>query len=134
MYAVSPPPPAPPRPPRPPRSPPAAPPGPPAAGGPPAWPPACPPRRCCPGIRRSSSRCGCSSELQSALTRAVGERGDAAVVLAAAAVEHDRCDALLLRALRDEGADLTGEGALVALLVRAQLESRRTHQGVTGEV
>src|SRR4051794_17652393 len=75
-----------------------------------------------------------SSELESALAGAVCQRCDAAVVLVAAAVEDHRRDALLLRALRDEGADLAREGALVAILVGAQLERRGTHQRVAGEV
>src|SRR3954469_13210936 len=75
-----------------------------------------------------------SSELESALAGAVGQRRDPAVVLVAAAVEDDRRDALLLRALRDESTDLAGEGALVALLVGAQLERRGTRERVPGEV
>src|SRR4051812_15942797 len=129
MWAVFPAPPAPPRPPRPSRrSPPAAPP----AGAPPAF----SPRRCCPGIRRSSSQCVCaSSELEPALASTVRQGGDPAVVLVAAAVEDDRRDALVLRALRDEGADLASERALVALaLAPTQLERRGAGQRVAGEV
>src|SRR5690242_10862405 len=96
---------APPRPPRPPsrRSPPAA--------GPP-W--ALPPRRCCPGIRRSSSRSWSSSELQTVLAGGVGKGGDAAGVLVATAVEHDLLDALVLGAGRDERTHLAGLLGLVA--------------------
>src|SRR3954453_14535074 len=122
-------PPAPPRPPRPSRR---SPPAPPHAGAPPA----CPPRRCCPGIRRSSSQCVCaSSELEPALASAVRQSGDPAVVLVAAAVEDDRRDALVLGALRDQGPDLAGEGALVALpLAATQLERRGAGERVTGQV
>src|SRR5688572_19758786 len=56
-----------------------------------------------------------ASELQPCFSCRVRQCGDAAVVTIAAAVEDDRRDALLLRALRDEGADLLGPGGLVAL-------------------
>src|SRR4051812_46089274 len=78
-------------------------------------PPAPPPRRCGPGIRRPSRSHGCcSSEVQPALAGAVGERGDATGVPVATAVEDDRCHAGGLRALGDQGADLAGQGGLVA--------------------
>src|SRR4051794_38904560 len=60
-------------------------------------PPAPPPRRCAPGITGSSSQLF-SSELQASAARAIGQCGDAAAVLVAAAVEHDGRDAGLLGA------------------------------------
>src|SRR5215475_12439676 len=84
-----------------------------------------PPRRCGPGIRRpsrSSRRCRRSrsywcrraSELQSAGAGGLGERRDAAVVLVAAAVEHDRGDARRLGPLGDQLADPARPRGLVA--------------------
>ena len=57
------------------------------------------------GSSLRSSRRIVASDLQSSLTGSVGERGDAPVVPAAAAVEHDRLDPGVLRAARDQLAD-----------------------------
>src|SRR3954454_3150239 len=124
-------PPAPPPGPRPPsrrsrRSlPPPAPPGPPV-------PPAPPPRRCGPGIRRPSrsSCCCCSSEVQPALAGTVGQSRDAPGVPVATTVEHDRGDAGGLGPLGDQGADLAGQGGLVAVrALQAGVHRRRAGQG-----
>jgi len=53
--------------------------------------------------------------LQAAFPGAVRERRDAAVVAVAATVEHDGRDARILGALREQLADLTRLGRLVAL-------------------
>src|SRR3954447_23209758 len=90
---------------------------------PPAPAPAPVPQRWGPGIRRSSSlgrgrwsaQCSDGSQGQPTLTGAVGDGGDAAVVLVAAAVEDDRLDAGLAGPLRDELADPAGLGGLVGL-------------------
>src|SRR6478735_4576233 len=81
-----------------------------------------PPPRCGPAIRCSSSQsspCSCSSlpassEAQAFLARTVGQGRDATGVPVATAVEDDLGDAGALRALRDELADLTRLGGLVA--------------------
>src|SRR4051794_28501261 len=78
-------------------------------------PPAPPPRRCGPGIRRPSRSSCYSSEVQPALAGTLGEGGDAPRVPVAPAVEDDGGDAGGLRAVRDQGADLAGQGGLVAL-------------------
>src|SRR6478609_8226055 len=83
-------------------------------------PPAGPvPRRCCPGIRCSSSqrlrsRSGWSQG-QPTFTGALGDRRDPAVVLVATTVEHDGLDAGVLGPGGDELADLLGLGRLVAV-------------------
>src|SRR6266496_2027172 len=96
-------------------------------------PPPPPPRRCGPGIRRpsrsSSSRsrcCGWSSELQPAGARRLGERGDPAVVLVAAAVEHHRTDARRPGPLGQLLADRAGLRGLVAAGI--ELVGGRGHQ------
>src|SRR2546423_3151671 len=104
---------------------------------PPPWfcPPKPPPRRCGPAIRGSfpsrfqKAERKCSSQLQPCFPCAVGHRGHAAVVLVAAAVEHDRADALGLGPLGDELADFLGLGGLVAV-GRAQA---RLHGGGRGQ-
>src|SRR5512139_738393 len=55
-----------------------------------------------------------ASELEPLLARAVRQSGDAAVVLVAGAVEHDRADARLHSTLREELAHLARLGGLVA--------------------
>src|SRR4051795_8133026 len=94
-------------------------------------PPAPPPRRCGPGIRRPSrSAPRCSSEVQPTLAGAVGQSGDPPGVPVAPAVEHDRSDAGGLRALGDQGPDLTGQGGLVALgTLQAGVHGRRAGPG-----
>src|SRR4051794_23260020 len=94
-----------------------------------------PPRRCCPGIRCSFSRYGCSSEVEAVLAGAVGQGGDPAGVGVAAAVEDDLLDAGGLCALGDEGADGLRVGGLVALAAPDRhVEGRRARQGVALEV
>ena len=63
-----------------------------------------------PLLSACGQRCRRPSERQPVLAGAVGQRGDAAVVGVAAAVEDDRVDAGLLGARGDEGADLAGAG------------------------
>src|SRR5581483_9447535 len=84
---------------------------------PPSPPPPPPPRRCWGGIRNPSFRC-CrfgTSELQSGLAGALGDRGDPAVVLVAGPVEDDRVDPGRLGPLADQLADLTGQVSLAAV-------------------
>src|SRR3954453_4289064 len=99
-------------------------------------PPAPPPRRCGPGIRRPSRFAhSCSSEVQTALAGAVGQRGDPPGVPVAAAVEDDGVDARGLRPLGAEGGDLAGQGALVALgAAQRSVHRRGADQGATGGV
>src|SRR4051812_20018581 len=78
-------------------------------------PPAPPPRRCGPGIRRPSRSTCSSSEVQPALAGALGQGGDAPGVPVAPTVEDDGGNAGCLRAVGDQGADLTGQSGLVAL-------------------
>src|SRR6476661_7870818 len=82
-------------------------------------PPAGPvPRRCCPGIRCSSSqqlRSRSCSQGQTAFAGALGDRRDPAVVLVATTVEHDGLDAGVLGTGGHELADLLGLGRLVAV-------------------
>src|SRR5215212_580880 len=110
---------------------------------PPAPAPAPVPRRWGPGIRRSSSlgrgrwsaQCSDGSQGQPTLTGAVGDGGDAAVVLVAAAVEDDRVDARLAGALGDELADPAGLGGLVGLEgAQVGLHGRRRRQGAPLDV
>src|SRR3954467_5019419 len=104
-------------------------------------PPAPPPRRCGPGIRRPSrsAQClpsaECSSEVQPALAGAVGQRSNAPGVPVAAPVEHDGGDPRRLRALGHQGADLTGQGGLVALgSAQTGVQRRRADQGTAERV
>src|SRR6478752_5233123 len=82
-------------------------------------PPAGPvPRRCCPGIRCSSSqqlRSRSCSEGQTAFAGALGDRRDPAVVLVATTVEHDGLDTGVLGTGGHELADLLGLGRLVTV-------------------
>src|SRR6476661_9112533 len=82
-------------------------------------PPAGPvPRRCCPGIRCSSSqrlRSRSCSQGQTAFAGALGDRRDPAVVLVATTVEHDGLDAGVLGTGGHELADPLGLGRLVAV-------------------
>src|ERR671935_2545006 len=66
----------------------------------------------------------CFLELQAGFACAVGERLDPPVVKRAATVEYHALDALLLRPLREELADLRGGLALLRLLT-PELETRR---------
>src|SRR5205823_6053011 len=70
----------------------------------PPGPPAPVPRRCVPGITYPSFRCH-ASEVQPAFAGRVRQRGDAAVVAVAAAVEDNGVDAGRFGALGDELAD-----------------------------
>src|SRR6478672_5198356 len=85
---------------------------------PPAGPPT-PPRRCCPGIRCSSSQQLRSrsawSQGQPTFTGALGDGRDPAVVLVPTTVEHDGLDTGVLGPGGDELADLLGLGRLVAV-------------------
>src|SRR6478752_283748 len=82
-------------------------------------PPAGPvPRRCCPGIRCSSSqqlRSRKCSQGQTAFAGALGDRRDTAVVLVATTVEHDGLDTGVLGTGGHELADLLGLGRLVTV-------------------
>src|SRR4051795_2339510 len=104
---------------------------------PPPAPPAPPPRRCGPGIRRpsrSAVSC-CSSEVQPTLAGAVGQGRDAAGVAVAATVEDDGRDAGGLRPVGDQGADLAGQGGLVALgAAQAGVHRRGAGQRAAGRV
>src|SRR4051812_23562361 len=97
---------------------------------PPPAPPAPPPRRCGPGIRRPSrSAQRCSSEVQPTLAGTVGQGRDAAGVPVATTVEDDGRDAGGLRPVGDQGADLAGQGGLVALGAARSEERRVGEEG-----
>src|SRR5699024_1729229 len=86
--------------------------------------------RCCAAIFRSSSRpvSGRRSQRQAGLASAVGDGGHAAVVLVAAAVEHDGVDPGGLRTLADQGPDgasLVRLAAVRAAQVRLPGRGRR---------
>src|SRR3954468_17140111 len=104
-------------------------------------PPAPPPRRCGPGIRRPSrsAQClpsaECSSEVQPALARTVGQRRDAPGVPVATPVEDDGGDPRRLRPLGDQRADPPCQGGLVALgTLQAGVQRRGTDQGTADGV
>src|SRR5690606_1167990 len=76
-------------------------------------------------------RPGPSSDLQAPFARTLRDGGDAAVVLVATAVEHDRGDAGVQGPARDELADLAGLGRLVAGVgAQVRLHRRRADQRV----
>src|SRR5690606_23951364 len=80
--------------------------------------------RCGPAISGSFAlvrSAGSCSQGQAPLAGAVSDGGDTAVVLVAAAVEHDGLDTGLLGTLGDELADLAGLGGLVGVAHRTQL-------------
>src|ERR1700722_17323811 len=94
---------------------------------PPPW----APRRGAAGIRSSSSVD--TSQVQSALARAVCQRGNPAVVGVATAVEHSRADTGLHGPLGEQRPDLLSLGCLVAIRA-ADLQRRGRRQRVLGGV
>src|SRR4051794_16887028 len=102
-------------------------------------PPAGPvPRRCCPGIRCSSSqqlRSRSCSQGQTAFAGALGDRRDPTVVLVATTVEHDRLDTGVLGTGGDELADPLGLGRLVPVEgAQVGLHRRRRGHGLADRV